>query len=73
MTSEASQLKGWIKEILDSAVASSNDNGLLPNYLDDTSWFGEVSGTSLLSAVAYRMAVNDLPNFSQYIGWADAK
>lgn len=56
MTSQATQLKGWIKEIL--------DGGLLRNYLDDSSWFGEISGTSVLSAVAYRIAVNDSNMFA---------
>ena len=37
MTSEASQLKGWIKEILDGAMLSGFDNGLLHNYLNDAS------------------------------------
>lgn len=72
MTSQAAQLKGWIKEILDGAMSSGLQNGLLRNYLDDTSWFGEISGTALLSAVAYRMAVNDPEMFPQkYITWAD--
>ncbi|KAH9209392.1 Six-hairpin glycosidase-like protein, partial [Leptodontidium sp. 2 PMI_412] len=72
MTSQASQLKGWIKEILDGAMSSSSDGGLLRNYLNDNSWFGEISGTAILSAVAYRMAVNDPGTFgSSYISWAD--
>ena len=72
MTSQASQLKGWIKEILDGALLSGFDGGLLHNYLNDNSWFGEISGTALLSAVAYRMAVNDPGTFGQqYINWAD--
>ncbi|KAH0527365.1 hypothetical protein TsFJ059_002373 [Trichoderma semiorbis] len=73
MTSQASQLKGWIKEILDGAIQSSLDGGLLRNYLNDSSWFGEISGTAVLSAVAYRMAVNDPNMFPQsYITWADS-
>ncbi|KAL7940248.1 Six-hairpin glycosidase-like protein [Trichoderma barbatum] len=73
MTSQANQLKGWVQEILDGAMASGLDNGLLRNYLNDNSWFGDVSGTALLSAVAYRMAVNDPGMFPQrYIDWADA-
>ncbi|KAL7908036.1 Six-hairpin glycosidase-like protein [Trichoderma velutinum] len=73
MTSQASQLKGWIKEILDGAIQSSLDGGLLRNYLNDASWFGEISGTAVLSAVAYRMAVNDPNMFPQsYITWADS-
>ncbi|KAH7395410.1 hypothetical protein BKA64DRAFT_624215 [Cadophora sp. MPI-SDFR-AT-0126] len=72
MTSQASQLKGWIKEILDGAMSSGLDGGLLRNYLNDNSWFGEISGTAMLSAVAYRMAVNDPGTFgSSYISWAD--
>lgn len=57
--SQAQQLKSWIKEILDGAMQSGTDNGLLHNYLNDGSWFGEISGTAVLSAVAYRMAIND--------------
>ncbi|PVH68889.1 Six-hairpin glycosidase [Cadophora sp. DSE1049] len=73
MTSQSGQLKGWIKEILDGALISGLQNGLLHNYLDDGSWFGEISGTAVLSAVAYRMAVNDPGMFpKKYIDWADA-
>jgi rhamnogalacturonyl hydrolase YesR len=57
--SQAGQLKSWIKEILDGAMGSGTDNGMLRNYLNDGSWFGEISGTALLTAIAYRMAVND--------------
>ncbi|KAK9426908.1 hypothetical protein V1505DRAFT_381981 [Lipomyces doorenjongii] len=70
--SQAGQLKSWIKEILDGAMQSGTDNGLLRNYLNDGSWSGEISGTALLSAMAYRMAVNDPGTFGrQYITWAD--
>jgi rhamnogalacturonyl hydrolase YesR len=72
LTSQANQLRTWIKEILDGALLSGFDGGLLHNYLNDASWFGEISGTALLSAVAYRMAVNDPTTFPQkYIDWAD--
>lgn len=72
MSNEIKQLKTWIKEILDGALLSGFDNGLLHNYLNDDGWFGEISGTALLSAVAYRMAVNDPAMFPQkYITWAD--
>lgn len=57
--SSAGQLKSWIKEIFDGAMQSNADNGLLSNYINDGSWFGEISGTSLISAMIYRMAVND--------------
>ncbi|KAJ6782467.1 hypothetical protein PWT90_04831 [Aphanocladium album] len=70
---EQAKLKTWIKEILDGAMLSHRDsNGFLRNYLNDDSWFGEASGTALLAAVAYRMAVNDPDMFPQkYIDWAD--
>lgn len=73
MTAEASELQGWIKEILDGTIALGSSNGLLRNYLNDGSWFGEISGTSLLTACASWMAVNDPGTFGQqYINWADA-
>jgi len=69
-------LTQWIKEILDGAMHFSTNGGLLRNYLDDTSGdghgFGEISGSSLLAAVAYRMVVLRPFNFGQnYISWAD--
>lgn len=67
MNAEANKLKSWIKEILDGASFSGLDDGLLHNYLDDDSWFGEISGTALLSAVAYRMAVNDPAMFPREV------
>lgn len=57
--SQAGQLKSWIKEIFDGAMQSNTDNGLLRNYINDGSWFGEIFGTSLILAMVYRMAVND--------------
>ncbi|KAL0069462.1 hypothetical protein AAF712_003495 [Marasmius tenuissimus] len=73
------ELTVWIKEILDAAMGSTPDQGLLPNYLNDDGghWFGEISGSSLLAAVAYRMAVLQ-PNVfggsgssGRYTAWAD--
>ena len=73
MTDQAAQVKGWIKEIIDGAMLSELKDGLLLNYLNDASWFGEISGTALLTAATYRMAVNDPATFPQnYIDWADA-
>lgn len=48
----------WIGEILNGAMRAGRDGkGLLRNYLDDETWFGETSGTSLLTAAVYRLAV----------------
>jgi len=45
-----------IQEILDAVILNPKDaNGLIRNYIDDPSWFGEVSGSSLLASVAYRI------------------
>ncbi|KAJ7477093.1 family 88 glycosyl hydrolase [Mycena galericulata] len=66
----------WIQQILDGAMGYSKDGGLLRNYLNDTSGdghgFGEISGSSMLAAVAYRMAVLRPGEFGKkYISFAD--
>ena len=44
------------------------------NYLGDDSWFGEISGTALLTATAYRMAVLASEAFGKsYTDWTDEK
>ncbi|KAJ7466603.1 hypothetical protein B0H11DRAFT_1733172 [Mycena galericulata] len=71
-----SNLTGWIKEIVDGARAAPQDGGLLRNYLNDTKTghgFGEVAGSALIAAVAYRMVVlvpAAFPN-ATYVPWAD--
>ncbi|TFK25376.1 family 88 glycosyl hydrolase [Coprinopsis marcescibilis] len=73
--SAATELSWFIREILDGAMNSPADNGLLRNYLNDVEspvGFGEVAGTSLLAAVAYRMAILRPKTYGdEYIGWAD--
>jgi hypothetical protein len=72
------RLTTYIKEIVDGAMASPVDsNALLRNYLNDTAGdghgYGEISGTSLLASVVYRMAVLCPSVFgSSYIQWADS-
>jgi rhamnogalacturonyl hydrolase YesR len=71
------QLTGYIQEIVDGAMNAPQDGGLLRNYLDDVSGdgigFGEISGSSLLAATVYRMAVLQPTVFtSSYIVWADS-
>ncbi|KAJ7680624.1 hypothetical protein DFH06DRAFT_1163726 [Mycena polygramma] len=70
-------LTAWIKEIVDGARASPMDGGLLRNYLNDTTTgngFGEISGSSLIAAVAYRMVVLTPHAFpaTTYVSWADS-
>jgi hypothetical protein len=76
-----SELSTSIQGILDAAMRSPTQNGLLINYWNDASnkdghGFGEISGTSLLASVAYRLAVlkpEGLPGWkaSAYVSWAD--
>ncbi|KAG7443252.1 uncharacterized protein BT62DRAFT_337855 [Guyanagaster necrorhizus] len=70
-------LTAWIREIVDGVVGSPPTmEGLARNYLDDV-WgdghgFGEISGTSLIASVIYRMAVLRPRVFGwEYIEWAD--
>jgi len=50
------RLTKTIQEILDAVIRNPKDtNGLVRNYIDDSSWFGEVSGSSLFASVAYRI------------------
>ncbi|KAK3679895.1 hypothetical protein LTR78_000272 [Recurvomyces mirabilis] len=72
------RLDRWIGEILDAAIATDDggdESGLLRNYLGQGSWFGETSGTALLTATTYRMAVLNPSVFAQpkYLDWAHAK
>ena len=76
MRTEIEQLDTWIGEILDGAIATDNDeSGLLRNYLGDDDWFGETSGTALLAAAAYRLAVFRPEIYGQpkYELWAHKK
>ncbi|KAJ7644864.1 hypothetical protein FB45DRAFT_999750 [Roridomyces roridus] len=72
-----SDLTAWIKEIIDGARASPMDGGLLRNYLDDVSGdghgFGEISGSSMLAAVTYRMVATAPTAFpaSEYLPFAE--
>ncbi|KAI1097448.1 hypothetical protein F4804DRAFT_347176 [Jackrogersella minutella] len=71
------QIKSNIRAILDGAIAldaAEPNEPLLRNYLNDTLWFGELSGTTLLTATAYRMAQLEPADFgSSYTTWADSK
>ncbi|KAF2437483.1 hypothetical protein P171DRAFT_437851 [Karstenula rhodostoma CBS 690.94] len=72
---EQASLTGLIKEILDGVRALDTDeSGLLRNYLNQTAWFGEISGTSILAATALRVAVLEPKTFGrEYTDWAVEK
>ncbi|KAJ3924333.1 MAG: hypothetical protein NXY57DRAFT_1045021, partial [Lentinula lateritia] len=66
----------WIQEIVGGAMGTPMTDGLLRNYLNDTSsdglGFGDISSSSLIASVAYRMAVLQPQTFgSPYIQWAE--
>lgn len=76
MAEEKNDLDTWIAEILSGAVMTDDDSsGLLRNYLGDSTWSGETSGTALLAATAYRMAVMRPEVFakSSYLDWMHRK
>lgn len=77
MSQELQHLDQWIGEILDGAIRTddNDESGLLRNYLGDNEWAGETSGTALLAAAAYRMAVLNPAVFAQakYVDWAHEK
>ncbi|KAH9477596.1 Unsaturated rhamnogalacturonyl hydrolase YesR [Psilocybe cubensis] len=75
-----SSLVTEIRKILDGAMRMQMDQGLLLNYLDDPTWFGEISGSTLLASVAYRLSTHSAllgasalsPSVSsRYIQWAE--
>lgn len=73
---EQKALVALVKKIVDGAIKLDVDkSGLLRNYLDDASWFGEVSGTALIAATVWRMAVLEPGVFGgkAYMDWAGRK
>ena len=65
----------YIKEIIDAAMRAPSDDGLVRNYMDQPNGpkgFGEISGSSLLAATVFRMAVLRPDVFgTPYLLWAD--
>lgn len=78
---QQANLKQWIYEILSGAKNTQlASNGLLKNYLvggpkgqDDpaSADFGDATGTAMIAAVAYRMAVLDPTKGRAYVNWAN--
>ncbi|KAF7313469.1 hypothetical protein HMN09_00502800 [Mycena chlorophos] len=69
------ELTHWIREILDGVQSLPLDGGLVRNYLDSTTnySFGEVAGSALFAATAYRMLVLRPTIFGDgYLIWADS-
>jgi hypothetical protein len=78
LSSELDGLVAAIKHILDTAIALDDaepHEPLLRNYINDNTWFGELSGTTLLTATTYRLAKLEPKTFGNgnYVKWADTK
>lgn len=72
MREEQNLLVEMINSILCGAMKFDTDvSGLLRNYLDEETWWGEVSGTALMAATVFRMAVLEPRIFgAEYSDWA---
>ncbi|KAF8669715.1 Glycosyl Hydrolase Family 88 [Rhizoctonia solani] len=63
MTTQVSDLKGWVKEILNGTFTRLDSDGLVPNYMDNSGngdgsdTFGDAAASALLAATAYRAAI----------------
>lgn len=76
MTREMRTLDIYIHDMIEGTMLNDDDkSGLLRNYLGDHDWFGETSGTALIAATVYRMAVLHQSAFAsdRYLRWADRK
>ncbi|KAF2402964.1 hypothetical protein EJ06DRAFT_527931 [Trichodelitschia bisporula] len=77
MVSAKKDMVGWVKGIVEGVKgvdeSSGAENGLLRNYVDDESWFGEVAGTALMASAVFRMAVLEPRVFERYVEWAERK
>lgn len=61
-------IEGIVRGVIEG---DTDDSGLLRNYLDDETWWGEAAGTALLAATAFRMAVLAPDVFgTKYTDWA---
>ncbi|EIW72178.1 hypothetical protein M231_01851 [Tremella mesenterica] len=62
MTSQVSDLQSWVSEILTASQGYMTKDGLLRNYIDQSSSFEETAGSALIAAVALRMSTMGLTN-----------
>ena len=75
--SEQQTLIAVAKKIIDGAITIGPEpsTGLLHNYISQPASFAEASGTAMIAANIYRLAVlaPDTFDTSKYISWADAR
>jgi rhamnogalacturonyl hydrolase YesR len=65
-------MESSILEILQAATeAERHDGGLLSNYINDRSWFGENAGTAALAAAIFRIAsLSSARTTAEMLRWA---
>jgi len=77
---EAGKLPRQLESVLETTIVSiigaaasskSHEDGLLPNYLGDASYFGENAGTAAIASAVFRMAsLKSSAISAKYIAWA---
>lgn len=60
MASQRSDLQVWTEEIIDAAKSRKAKDGLVHNYIDNSSTFEDTAGSTLLAAASYRLATLNL-------------
>ncbi|KAJ9103744.1 hypothetical protein QFC21_002204 [Naganishia friedmannii] len=60
MASQRADLQTWSDEIITAAKSRTAKDGLVRNYIDNTSTFEDTAGSTLLAAAAYRLATMNL-------------
>ncbi|GHJ83778.1 hypothetical protein NliqN6_0180 [Naganishia liquefaciens] len=56
MASQRSDLQAWTEEIIEAAKSRKAKDGLVHNYIDNSSTFEDTAGSTLLAAASYRLA-----------------
>ncbi|KAJ9091754.1 hypothetical protein QFC19_008964 [Naganishia cerealis] len=69
MSSQRADLQAWSEEIINAAKSRTAKDGLVRNYIDNSSTFEDTAGSTLLAAVAYRLATMNLT--TAHVGFAN--
>jgi hypothetical protein len=60
MASQRADLQAWTEEIIGAASSRKAKDGLVHNYIDNTSTFEDTAGSTLFAAASYRLATLNL-------------
>ncbi len=56
MQSQKSDLQSWTEEIITAASGMTSKDGLVHNYMDNSSTFEDTAGSAMLASTAYRLS-----------------